>query len=170
MDIQVPDSIKFPYVSGDSPFPYFLPLYTVETTKFEEFPETFVLISGERCRWECSESTIGCEVLQCWNRPSVCIGELPDCLKFDGDGTCTKISDIKEEIQSNEDEYLSTDFGDLLGIDATVVSIDKQGYWEKTPAGVRYWNCSITSDSEVSCYSNYVVSASIGYLRTLRRG
>lgn len=161
---KVPDSYKFPYESGDSPLPFFLPLYSIEATTFEGFPDTFVLITGERCRWKCDNLTKQCDLLTCWRRPSVCIGQVKQCAKFDGDGTCTKISDIKEEIQSQSDEFSSTDFGNLFKINAGTVFIDDQGYWERTPAGVRYWNCSLTSESKAYCYnSQYFLASSIGY-------
>lgn len=143
--------MKFPYKVNDSPLPFFLPNFSIESIKFKEFPENFVIIRGKRCHYKCNRLTKQCDALKCWNRPSICIGEVNDCAKLDGDGTCTDAQMLKK-IRGRTENYSSTDFRSLLDLPYDRISINEHGIWDKHPAHIVTWVCSLTSEFEVECY------------------
>lgn len=165
----MPDDIQFPYKSEYSPFPFFLPPYWTEVTTFHDFPEKFVLITGKRCRWKCKKETKECEVLKCWERPSLCIGEVDECAKHDGDGTCTQISHLKVNNNlTDDDEYSSTDLGNLFKADYSKFFINENGKFLSIDACKNFWKCSLTSETDVICYnSGGVCGNSLGLLKTI---
>lgn len=88
-----------------------------------------------------------CDVMKCWERPSVCMGETDECAKLDGDGTCTIISDTADGVGNQSDaEYSSIDFGNLFDIGYERTSIEEDCMWYTSPSAVQFWNCSLTSE------------------------
>uniref|UniRef100_T1GEP5 Uncharacterized protein n=1 Tax=Megaselia scalaris TaxID=36166 RepID=T1GEP5_MEGSC len=166
---KVPETVEFPYETEFSPFPFFMPFYAIEVTEFEEFPMKFVLVEGKRCRWKCDKITKMCEILKCWEKPSICIGDLEVCSEFDGDGVCTITSESDEIKKSfKENEYSSIDLGNKFNVGHSHLIITNTSFYHRTPTVRIFWDCSLKSELEVFCYiSKMSGGPSIGCLKTL---
>lgn len=153
--LPVPSNVSFPYETLENPIPFFLPYYDVQVLTLKSSDQTFVRISGQRCRWECEKLSKKCNVLECWENPTLCSGDVSKCLKIDGNQECSSDQppsgpkNIKERFQ----EYFSTDFGELFGIGYSEIIVENANSSHQIMQNEYLWECELTTESDVSCFT-----------------
>lgn len=106
---EIDSSLDYTTIIKGEPLFNLLPLnYKIEVTNIDGVQQPIVWITGTRCRWKCNRKTHSCEDQKCWSNPSLCLGDIDSCTKYDADGSCLKISEIVDENEEDQNTFTFT--------------------------------------------------------------
>ena len=133
--------------------------FAIDVTEFETSDDTFVYITGDRCKWMCDRTTKKCGSQSCWNTPTLCLGDVETCLKHDelSNGWYKVSSDHTEKEATTGDEFYFTNLEIAKYVYKNFESIRSKAFVSKNgntnllPSTFHHWNCNESDESHFIC-------------------